>query len=72
MHLPFGGENRDLGRNPLPGGFVSPSGLGLEKVFCLIWVSSWVFLCSGKSCQSFVVDFVVDFMVDFVVDFVVL
>lgn len=32
MHLPFGGENRNLGWNLLPGGFVSPSGLGPEKV----------------------------------------
>lgn len=32
MHLPFGEENRNLGWNLLPGGFVSPSRLGPEKV----------------------------------------
>lgn len=38
MHLPFGGENRNLGWNLLPGGFVSPSGLGPEKVSSAVLV----------------------------------
>lgn len=38
MHLPFGGENRNLGWNLLPGGFVLPSGLGPEKVSSAVLV----------------------------------
>lgn len=50
MHLPFGGENRNLGWNSLPGGFVSPSGLDPEKVSSTVLVG--FFPCSGKSRWS--------------------
>lgn len=62
MHLPFGGENRNLGWNLLPGGFVLPSGLGPEKVSSAVLVFFNFFSLKWKIPPVSGVDFIAVFV----------